>query len=174
MRVFLGLACIVACVSAGNMDKYHKRTGEKFLKAKEAEEGVHKLPSGMLFKVLNKGSGSKSPGAGDQCDVHYSGTLRDGTKFDSSYDRGQPTAFAPNQVIKGWTEALQLMCEGDKWQLYIPYEMAYGERGSPPKIPGFSPLIFDVELIKVKEGGKPCEDAKASLTEKLGDKAEEL
>ncbi|KAJ9452713.1 Macrophage infectivity potentiator [Diplonema papillatum] len=171
MRVLLiTVACLAATAAAGNMDKYQQRTGRKFLHEKSTEEGVHKLPSGMLMKVLKRGTG-KSPGPNDQCDVHYAGTLRDGTTFDSSYDRGTPTAFAPSQVIKGWTEALQLMCEGDKWQLYIPYELAYGEQGSPPKIPGYAPLVFDVELIKVKEGGKACTEAKAKLSAELGGKS---
>ena len=118
MKLFSAtVLCLFALANAGNMDKYNQRTGRKFLAEKEKEDSVNKLPSGMLFKVLKKGDGGKSPGPSDQCDVHYSGTLRDGTKFDSSYDRGSPTAFAPNQVIKGWTEALQLMCEGDKWQV---------------------------------------------------------
>jgi FKBP-type peptidyl-prolyl cis-trans isomerase FklB len=108
---------------------------------------VHKLPSGMLYRVLKSGkTGGKksSPNVGDSCEVTYAGKLKDGTPFDSG-----TTSFAPNQVIKGWTEALQLMCEGDKWELFIPYDMAYGERGSPPKIPPFNPLVFEVELHKV-------------------------
>ena len=147
---------------------YMKRVGAKFLKAKEAEEGVYKLESGMLFKVLNKGTGDKSPTLSDDCTVHYTGTLKDGTKFDSSVDRGSPANFAPNQVIKGWTEALQLMREGDKWEVYIPYNLAYGEHGSPPKIPGYSPLVFQMELIKVNAAGKPASEVDAALKEKFG------
>eukprot|EP00744_Colponema_vietnamica_P007149 GILI01010323.1.p1 GENE.GILI01010323.1~~GILI01010323.1.p1 ORF type:complete len:198 (-),score=48.72 GILI01010323.1:97-690(-) len=128
---------------------YFKRSGAKFLKDKEALEGVYKLESGLLFKVLTKGTGVKSPTLNDDCEVHYAGTLRDGTKFDSSIDRGQPATFKPNQVIKGWTEALQLMREGDKWEVYIPYYLAYGENGRPPKIPGYSPLVFTMELVKI-------------------------
>ena len=82
------------------------------------------------------------------CDCHYLGTLIDGTQFDSSFDRGKPSTFAPNQVIKGWTEAMQLMVEGDKWEMYIPYHLAYGEHGKPPKIPAKSTLIFIMELVK--------------------------
>jgi FKBP-type peptidyl-prolyl cis-trans isomerase FklB len=129
---------------------------------------VYKLPSGMLFKVLSKGKGDLSPRADDPCEVHYSGTLRDGKKFDSSYDRGAPATFKPTQVIKGWTEALQLMREGDKWEVYIPYNLAYGEHGSPPRIPGYSPLVFQMELLKVKSGGKPASDADAAIKAAIG------
>ena len=94
----------------------------------------------------------------------YSGTLRDGTPFDSG-----TTSFAPNQVIAGWTEAMQLMCEGDKWELYIPYDLAYGEYGSPPKIPPFSPLVFEIEIHKVLSGGKSCAVAKEGITKKLAE-----
>ena len=172
------LAAVVVCAAvvadahrgrmSEKMSSYHKRVGAKFLEEKGAEEGVYKLPSGMYFKVLQKGTGDVSPTANDDCDVHYKGTLKDGTKFDSSYDRGSPATFKPTQVIKGWTEALQLMREGDKWQVYIPYELAYGEHGSPPKIPGFSPLIFDMELIKVKGKGKPASEADASILSQVG------
>eukprot|EP01006_Ploeotia_vitrea_P022453 TRINITY_DN54863_c0_g1_i1.p1 TRINITY_DN54863_c0_g1~~TRINITY_DN54863_c0_g1_i1.p1 ORF type:complete len:176 (+),score=42.29 TRINITY_DN54863_c0_g1_i1:29-556(+) len=162
-------AVLVACVICGNMDKYYQRVGKKFLAEKEKEEGVQKLPSGMLIKILKEGKGKKSPKVDDQCDVHYRGTLKDGTEFDSSYKRGEPTQFAPNQVIKGWTEALQLMCEGDKWELYIPQELAYGASGSPPNIPPYTPLIFEIELIKVNAKGKKCQKAKDDLEKKLAE-----
>jgi FKBP-type peptidyl-prolyl cis-trans isomerase FklB len=142
--------------------------GIAFLKAKEAEAGVHKLPSGMLFKVLEKGSGATSPRVSDPCDVHYEGTLPDGSVFDSSFKRGSPATFAPNQVIKGWTEALQLMREGDKWEVYIPHELAYGARGAGGVIPGYAALTFKMQLIKVKSGGKPAAEADAAIVEKLG------
>merc|ERR1719210_584297 len=87
--------------------------------------------------------------AGTPCDCHYAGRLIDGTEFDSSYKRGEPTKFAPNQVIKGWTEAMQLMVEGDKWEMYIPMELAYGPDGKPPKIPPAAALIFEMEIIKI-------------------------
>ncbi len=106
--------------------------------------------------VLKSGSGQHHPTADSSCDCHYAGTLIDGTEFDSSYKRGQPTAFAPNQVIKGWTEAMQLMVEGDKWEMYIPSELAYGESGSPPKIGGGDALIFQMELIKIKGKSVPA------------------
>jgi FKBP-type peptidyl-prolyl cis-trans isomerase FklB len=168
------LLCMAAIAFAADMEAYHKRVGAKFLAGKEKEDGVFKLPSGMLFKVLQKGSGDKSPGPNDDCDVHYSGTLKDGTKFDSSYDRGSPASFKPTQVIKGWTEALQLMREGDKWEVYIPYDLAYGARGSPPKIPGYSPLVFEMELIKVKGTGKSAATAAEDLKKLIGKTHDEL
>lgn len=169
------LVVVLAAIVAGDkLENYNKRTGAQFLESKAQEAGVYKLPSGMLFKILHKGTGAKSPKADDDCDVHYKGTLRDGTKFDSSYDRGSPATFKPTQVIKGWTEALQLMREGDKWEVYIPYELAYGVRGSPPKIPGYSTLVFQMELIKVKGKGKPFEEAYAEVEKKVGKKYDEL
>lgn len=169
MRALIVLALVAAvALASSKMDNYHKRTGAKWLKAKGEEEGVYKLPSGMYFKVLKKGDSAKSPTADSDCDVHYAGTLKDGSKFDSSYDRGSPATFKPTQVIKGWTEALQLMREGDTWEVYIPYDLAYGERGSPPKIPGFAPLVFKMELIKVKNAEKPASEADAEILKKVG------
>jgi len=130
--------------------------GLKFLEENKDKEGVITLPSGLQYKVLTQGSGTAHPLADTPCDCHYAGQLLDGTEFDSSYKRGSPTSFAPNQVIKGWTEAMQLMVEGDKWEMYIPSELAYGERGSPPKIPGGSVLIFQMEIIKIKGPSKPA------------------
>lgn len=98
---------------------------------------------------LRAGTG-KTPTIDSPCDCHYSGTLIDGTEFDSSYKRGQPLTFAPNQVIKGWTEAMQLMKEGGKWELYIPSDLAYGDRGAGASIPGGAALIFTLELLEVK------------------------
>merc|ERR1712024_243938 len=120
------------------------------------EEGVVKLPSGLLYKVLKSGDGKFHPTANSPCDCHYAGTLIDGTEFDSSYKRGTPTTFAPRQVIKGWTEAMQLMVEGDKWELYIPSELAYGDSGSPPKIGGGDVLVFTMEIIKINGKKKPA------------------
>jgi FKBP-type peptidyl-prolyl cis-trans isomerase len=131
-------------VSAENLT-----TGMEFLAAKKVLEGVISTESGLQYKVLEAGSG-KSPQARDTVKVHYTGTLIDGTKFDSSRDRGEPASFGVNRVIKGWTEALQLMKEGSRWELYIPANLAYGERGRP-SIPGNSVLIFDVELIEVQK-----------------------
>ena len=121
--------------------------GAEFLALNKVKEGVVTLDSGLQYKVLTEGKGKK-PGTGDRVVVHYTGTLIDGTKFDSSVDRGQPATFGVTQVIKGWTEALQLMSEGSKWQLVIPSDLAYGPT-SRPQIPGNSVLLFDVELIKI-------------------------
>merc|ERR1712070_461060 len=149
------LLCIAAlcatAVSATNEE------GTKFLEANKAKEGVITLPSGLQYKVLKKGDGAFHPLVGTSCECHYEGTLIDGTEFDSSYKRGQPTSFAPNQVIKGWTEAMQLMVEGDKWEMYIPSDLAYGEGGSTPKIPGCACLIFVMEIMKIKGPTKPAD-----------------
>jgi len=121
--------------------------GKAFLEANGKKEGVKVLPSGLQYKVIKKGTG-KTPTAADKVKTHYRGTLIDGTEFDSSYKRNAPAVFGVTQVIKGWTEALQLMKEGAKWQLYIPANLAYGERGRPG-IPPNSTLIFDIELLEV-------------------------
>lgn len=124
--------------------------GTAYLEEKSKEPDVVTLPSGLRYKVLKKGKSLFHPLVDTPCLCHYAGTLIDGTEFDSSYSRGEPTTFAPNQVIKGWTEAMQLMTEGSKWELYIPSDLAYGARGSPPKIPGDSALVFTIEMIQIK------------------------
>jgi len=121
---------------------------ESFLAENAGKEGVVTLPSGLQYKVIASGNGA-SPAATDKVTVHYRGTLIDGTEFDSSYSRKQPATFAVNRVIAGWTEALQLMHAGDKWQLFIPPALAYGERSVGNKIPVNSALIFEVELLSV-------------------------
>ena len=126
----------------------NKTAGEAFLAENAKKEGVNTLPSGLQYEVVAEGNGKK-PSATDRVQCHYEGTLIDGTVFDSSIKRGEPAVFGVNQVIKGWVEALQLMQEGAKWRLYIPYNMAYGEHGAGEMIPPYSALIFDVELIKV-------------------------
>ena len=126
-----------------------KAEGEAFLAQNAKSEGVVTLPSGLQYKVLKSGNGA-TPKASDSVECHYEGRLISGTVFDSSYQRGETATFGVTQVIAGWVEALQLMKEGDKWQLYIPYNLAYGERGAGAQIPPFATLIFDVELIKVK------------------------
>ncbi|VUD59275.1 FKBP-type peptidyl-prolyl cis-trans isomerase FkpA [Thalassocella blandensis] len=131
--------------------------GKKYLEENKAKDGVVTLESGLQYKIVEEGKGA-SPKSTDKVKVHYKGTLIDGTQFDSSYDRGQPAVFGVTQVIKGWTEALQLMKEGAKWQLFIPADLAYGP--SPrPNIPGNSVLVFDVELLEIV---KP--QPKASVT----------
>ena len=126
-----------------------KAEGEQFLAENAKKEGVVTLPSGLQYKVLQSGNGA-TPKASDSVECHYEGRLISGTVFDSSYQRGETATFGVTQVIAGWVEALQLMKEGDKWQLYIPYNLAYGERGAGAQIPPFAALIFDVELVKVK------------------------
>lgn len=122
--------------------------GDKFMEVNKGEAGVVTLPSGLQYKVLTQGTGAK-PTIDDQVTVHYKGTLIDGSVFDSSYDRGEPATFGVGQVIKGWTEALQLMPVGSKWVLYIPYYLAYGER-EQGIIKPFSNLIFEVELLNIE------------------------
>ena len=128
--------------------------GRAFLDKKATESDVTVLPSGLMYKVLESSEGGKTPQVGTPCACHYAGTLIDGTEFDSSYKRGSPTTFAPNQVIKGWTEAMQLMKEGDTWELYIPSELAYGDRGAGRAIPPGAALIFKLNLIEVKGAAK--------------------
>ena len=106
------------------------------------------LPSGLQYEVLQSGTGRK-PKATDKVRCHYEGRLVDGTLFDSSVERGEPAVFGVNQVIAGWVEALQLMSEGDKWKLYIPYNLGYGEQGAGGAIPPYSTLVFEVELLDV-------------------------
>lgn len=128
----------------------NKAKSDAFLAENKKREGVVTTESGLQYEVLSSGAeGAVSPDANDKVKVHYHGTLVDGTVFDSSVDRGQPIEFAVGGVIKGWTEALQLMKKGDKWKLYIPSELAYGERGAGPKIGPNSALVFEVELLDV-------------------------
>ncbi len=122
--------------------------GEKFLAENGKREEVTVTDSGLQYEVLTEGSGDK-PSAESTVRVHYHGTLPDGTVFDSSYERGQPAEFPVNGVIAGWTEALQLMPVGSKWRLAIPYNLAYGERGSQGAIPPYATLVFDVELLDI-------------------------
>ena len=126
-----------------------KAEGEAFLAENAKKEGVVSLPSGLQYQVLREGDGRK-PAATDQVECHYEGTLINGQVFDSSYQRGETATFGLNQVIAGWTEGLQLMQEGAKYRFFIPYHLAYGERGAGQSIPPFATLIFDVELVKVK------------------------
>jgi len=128
----------------------NKTEGPKFLEKYKAMEGVKALPSGLLYKVVKAAEGA-SPKETDLVKTHYRGRLVDGTEFDSSYKRNEPAVFPVNQVIPGWTEALQLMKVGEKWQLAIPSELAYGERGSPPVIGPNAVLVFDIELLGIEE-----------------------
>ena len=126
-----------------------KKAGEDFLAANAKRAEVKTTPSGLQYEVLEATIGQK-PKATDKVRVHYEGTLIDGTVFDSSYKRGESISFALNQVIKGWTEGLQLMSVGSKYKLYIPYQLAYGEQGAGGSIPPYSALIFTVELLGIE------------------------
>ena len=126
-----------------------KVEGGAFLAANKSKEGVVTLPSGLQYKVITEGTG-RTPVDTDRVKVNYRGTLVDGTEFDSSYSRNQPAEMAVTGVIKGWTEALKLMKEGAKWQLFIPANLAYAERGAGQRVPPNSTLIFEVELLEVK------------------------
>ncbi len=121
--------------------------GEKFLADNKKREDVQETASGLQYEVITMGTGPK-PGAEEVVKVHYTGTLTDGTKFDSSVDRGEPAVFGVNQVIKGWQEGIQLMPVGSKFKFYIPYELGYGEQGTGP-IPPYSTLLFEVELLEI-------------------------
>ena len=132
----------------------NRAQGSAFLAANKNNPGVQTLPDGLQYLVLTNGAGAK-PGPGDVVTVHYRGQLLDGTEFDSSYNRGQPAQFPVNGVIPGWTEALQKMSVGSKWRLFIPSELAYGEKGRPG-IPPNSVLNFEVELIAIKAATPPA------------------
>ena len=127
----------------------NKKQGMAFLEANKTMDGVVTLPSGLQYKVLQEGTGPK-PAPTDTVICNYRGTLLDSTEFDSSYKRGQPATFPVAGVIKGWTEALQLMSVGSKWQLFIPPELAYGERGFGGQIGPNATLIFEVELLSIQ------------------------
>jgi FKBP-type peptidyl-prolyl cis-trans isomerase FklB len=143
----------------------NKKTGEAFLAANKTKEGVVTLPSGLQYKIIKEGTGPK-PTAEDTVLCHYRGTLVDNTEFDSSYKRGEPLKIPVGGVIKGWTEAIQLMPAGSKWQLYIPSDLAYGERGAPGSPIGpNSTLIFDVELISIEPKPAPKEQPKEAPKE---------
>ncbi len=122
--------------------------GKVFLTENAKKENIHTTPSGLQYEILKEGSGKK-PSATDRVRCHYEGTLLDGTLFDSSYKRGEPAVFGLNQVIPGWTEALQLMAEGAKYRIFLPHELAYGAQGAGEMIPPYSSLIFTVELLEV-------------------------
>ncbi len=133
---------------AKEVPERNKKEGEAFLAENKKKEGVKTLPSGLQYKIVKEGSGAV-PKSGDKVTTHYRGTLIDGTEFDSSYSRNEPSSFGVQQVIKGWQEALQLMKVGSKWQLYVPSNLAYGENGAGKQIGPNSTLIFDIELLSI-------------------------
>ncbi len=122
--------------------------GRAFLEENGKKEGVKTLPSGLQYQVIQEGQGAK-PEASDTVKVHYRGTLIDGSEFDSSYSRNEPASFPLNRVIPGWTEGVQLMSKGAKYRFFVPYDLGYGDQGSPPDIPPYSTLIFDIELLDI-------------------------
>jgi len=149
------LKSFIASVQSQQMKKAaealdaNKKKGDEFLANNKKQKGVVVRPSGLQYQILKEGSG-KRPTPTDEVQVHYHGTLTDGTVFDSSIDRGEPVTFRANRVIPGWTEVLQLMKEGTKVRVVIPPELAYRQRGFPPKIGPNETLIFEIELLKVK------------------------
>jgi FKBP-type peptidyl-prolyl cis-trans isomerase FklB len=146
----------------------NKKAGADFLAANKAKEGVVTLPSGLQYKILTEGTGPK-PAATDTVECNYRGTLIDGKEFDSSAKTGKPVSFPVNGVIKGWTEALQLMPVGSKWQLFIPSDLAYGDRGAGADIGPGATLIFDVELVSIKPKAGDAAQKPATDTEKKPD-----
>lgn len=152
-----------------------KLEGQQFLAQNMTKEGVKTTASGLQYTILKDAEGSK-PKATDSVTVHYTGTLLDGKKFDSSLDRGQPITFPLNQVIPGWTEGVQLMSVGSKYKFFVPYTLGYGEQGTPNggPIPGFSTLIFEVELLAIKpviEAATPAEPKPTATTKKVSKSA---
>ena len=135
--------------AAAEAGRAAKAVGEDFLAENAKKDNIVVLPSGLQYEVIREGNGKK-PSATSKVKCHYEGTLIDGTKFDSSYDRGEPATFGLNQVIAGWTEGLQLMSEGAKYRFFIPYNLGYGERGAGASIPPYAALVVDVELIEVQ------------------------
>ncbi len=143
-------AAVQAFSNKVNESKYveTKTAGEQFLAANKMKANVVSLPSGLQYEILVEGNGPK-PSASDEVTTHYHGTTVDGNVFDSSVERGEPATFPVNGVIQGWQEILQLMPVGSKWKVFIPYNLAYGERGAGAAIPPYSALIFDIELISI-------------------------
>lgn len=144
----LSLTIAFFCATPAAHAQVGREKGEAFLIENAKKEGVKTLPSGLQYRVIKDGDG-KRPTKNDQVVVHYKGTLIDGREFDSSHKRGEPAKFGVTQVIAGWTEALQLMKEGSKWMLYIPWQLAYGEKGSGKLIGPRETLVFEVELIAI-------------------------
>ena len=148
----------------------NKKDGEAFLAANKTKEGVVALPSGLQYKIIKAGTGPK-PTAADTVVCNYKGTLIDGKEFDSSYKRGQPATFPVGGVIKGWTEALQLMPVGSTWQLFIPSDLAYGDRQAGPDITPGATLVFEVELMSIQPKADTKTDAPADKPAEQGDKS---
>ncbi|MBR5856786.1 MAG: FKBP-type peptidyl-prolyl cis-trans isomerase [Bacteroidales bacterium] len=139
------------------MAKVREERQAKFMAENKEKEGVQVLESGLQYKIENAGNEEIKATVADTVEVHYVGTLLDGTKFDSSYDRGETAKFPLNRVIKGWTEGMQLVGEGGKITLWVPYELGYGPRAMGPNLPAYSTLIFEVELVKVYKAAEETE-----------------
>ncbi|MES1912732.1 MAG: hypothetical protein MHM6MM_004958 [Cercozoa sp. M6MM] len=165
MQILLLIATILALLGLVSAAKPTPEEGVQFQEAFAQEEGVVKTASGLLYKVLEKSSqeGAKRPTKHSQVQVHYKGTLIDGSEFDSSYKRGQPATFPLSGVIAGWTEGVQLMHEGDKFQFVIKPDLAYGERAMGSILPASSTLVFEVELLQVQSKWAKDEEAKEEL-----------
>merc|ERR1719436_31022 len=173
----LALAMLMQPCVAGTNDE-----GKKFLEENAKKPGVITLPSGLQYKVLREGTGEDHPTADSSCECHYAGTTpsltpdaidkdeSEWSEFDSSYKRGSPTSFAPNQVIKGWTEAMQLMVEGDKWEMYIPSELGYGDGGQGGKIQGGDVLVFRMEILKINGAKTPADRCDPETSKGCSDK----
>eukprot|EP01031_Cornospumella_fuschlensis_P040379 gene40379-49210_t len=148
----------------GDPKQYYKRTNLKFVEEAAKKPGVIKFKSGLVVEILKttEKPDAKSPNVGDPCKVTYTGTFKDGKQFDAGTHE-----FAPNQVIPAWTEAMQYMAEGDKWRLVVPYNLGYGEEGNTYRIPGYSTLVFEMEIKKVKSGGKPVAEARKKMEENI-------
>ena len=166
----LTLAALVATAMASN------DFGKKFLEKKKQEADVVALPSGLMYKVIREGDGEAHPLKDTQCSCHYEGRTAQeyskspkGKKFDSSYDRGDPTSFAPSGVIAGWTEAMQLMVEGDKWEMYIPSELGYGDGGQGGDIGPGDVLVFTMEILKIEGPSRPSERGPPPFTDYSAD-----
>jgi len=137
----------------GEFDKLagaNKAKSQQFMAENKSKKGIVSLPSGVQYRVIEDGTGSKKPTAQSEVTVHYRGSLANGLEFDSSFARGEPVSFKVNTVIKGWQEALPLMRVGDHWQIFVPPELAYGDRGQPPRIGPNEALVFEIKLIEVK------------------------
>ena len=162
---------LVTMAAGGDVEKY-----EAWLNARAKEPNMHRLPSGALIKKLRSSAveGAKSPRTDSLVELHYDGFLPDGTKFESTRARRHTVMLRPNQVVRGWGEVLQLMREGDEWEVVLPAALAYGEAGFDPEVPPNSPVYFVAELIRVRDDGKPAEEASSSLRELIGRTHDEL
>lgn len=179
LTIFAVIGLVTLCVlfassfAFADVESYQKRVEKKFLDGvKAANPRVVELEGGLLVEWLKKGDGETSPFESTPCEMHYHGTLKDGTVFDSSYQRGTALEFAPNQVISSWKLIMQTMVPGDIIKIYSPSALAYGTRGSPPKIGPYAPLVFRMEMKSVRGNGKKAEEARKLFTSKTINKVD--